>query len=303
MLTFILTLWFLSVFSFILGLFPLNWESRPTLEALGYVTQQQDGQRKNQSILRKIAFINKPFCAGKLRQRISRDLSIAHVPISTEEFFLVKETSIIVVMLITYPMIKPDMMLFWFLMSFCVGYMMPEYWLKGKIRTVKKVIVKELPDSIDLLGLCVNAGLDFMLALKWVVEKSPPSVMINELNVLLQEINVGKTRRDALKDLSAKYDLPDLATFSRTLIQADKMGTSVSEALNLLSEDMRIARYRRGEQMAMKAPLKLLVPLLFFIFPTVGILVAGPIFLQFLETNPLDQLTGTTVEQSDNSNP
>ena len=173
--------------------------------------------------------------------------------------------------------------------------MLPEYWLKGKIKKVKNTIIKELPDSIDLLGLCVNAGLDFMLALKWVVEKSPPSVMINELNVLLQEINVGKTRRDALKDMASKFELPDLSSFARTLIQADKMGTSVSEALNILSEDMRIARFRRGEQMAMKAPLKLLVPLLFFIFPVVGILVAGPIFLQFIESNPLEQLAGGTV--------
>ena len=70
------------------------------------------------------------------------------------------------------------------------------------------------------------------------------------------------------------------------------MGTSVSEALNLLSEDMRIARYRRGEQLALKAPLKLLVPLLFCIFPVVGILVAGPIFLDFIYNNPMNKLAG-----------
>ena len=146
--------------------------------------------------------------------------------------------------------------------------------------------MRELPDAIDLLALCVNAGLDFMLALKWVVEKSPPSIMMNELNFILQEISVGKTRRDALRDFAAKYDFPDLASFSRTLIQADKMGTSVSEALNILSEDMRSSRFRRGEQFALKAPMKMLVPLLFFIFPVVGVLVAGPIFVQFVEQNP-----------------
>ena len=87
-----------------------------------------------------------------------------------------------------------------------------------------------LPDTVDLLGLCVNAGLDFMMALKWVVEKTAPTVIISELNNVLQEINMGKPRRDALRDLAKKYELPDLSTFSRTLIQADKMGTSVSEA-------------------------------------------------------------------------
>lgn len=292
MIIFILTLCFMSGFSFILGLFPLDVEYRPTLQGFGYQTQPVRKKKGGLVLLRRVSLINKPFCTGFLRQRITKDLSMAHVHMTPEEFFLLKEAGIILTLMLTYPMIKPDMMMFWLFMSSSVGYMLPEYWLKGKISKVKGNLVKELPDAIDLLGLCVNAGLDFMLALKWVVEKSPPSVMTNELNILLQEINVGKTRRDALKDLSAKYNLPDLSSFSRTLIQADKMGTSVSEALNLLSEDMRLARFRRGEQLAMKAPMKLLVPLLLFIFPVVGILVAGPIFLQFIEENPMGQLTG-----------
>ena len=131
-----------------------------------------------------------------------------------------------------------------------------------------------------------------MLSLKWVVEKSPRSVMIDELDTVLQEISVGKTRRDAIKDLANRYQPPDLSTFARTLVQADKMGTSMTEALNILSEDMRLARFRRGEQMALKAPLKMLVPLLFFIFPVVGILVAGPLLLDFVENNPLKGLAG-----------
>ena len=286
-----LTLVFLSVFSFVLGLFPLEWEARPTLQVFGYQTQTTRRQSPFAAI-KNIALINKPLCAGPLRVRITRDLSVAHVNLTAEEFFLFKELGIVLVMFLTFPLIKPDFFMFWILMSISFGYMLPEYWVRGRIQRVKYMIVKELPDAIDLLGLCVNAGLDFMLALKWVVEKSTPSVMVNELNVLLQEINVGKTRRDALKDLATKYELPDLSTFSRTLIQADKMGTSVSEALNILSEDMRLARFRRGEQMAMKAPMKLLVPLLFFIFPVVGVLVAGPIFLEFMTNNPMQKLTG-----------
>lgn len=289
MLYFLLTLCFVSGFSFILGFFPLQWESRPTLKSFGYDVPQAI-KKNNFSFIRMIAMINKPLCQGPIRQRLIKDLIVAHVMITPEEFFLAKEVMIAAIMAATYPFIKSDMITFWILMSFAVGYMAPEYWLKGKISSVKAIMTKEMPDAIDLLGLCVNAGLDFMLALKWVVEKSPPSVMISELNVLLQEINVGKTRRDALRDMAAKYEIPEMASFSRTLIQADKMGTSVSEALNRLSEDMRLARFRRGEQLAMKAPLKLLVPLLLFIFPVVGVLVAGPIFLQFIETNPMQDL-------------
>jgi len=291
MITFILILAFLCPFSFVLGLLPLQSEYRPTLQGLGYETGIKKTKRRKRSIFKAIAVFNKPLCTGVLRDRIAKDLGMAHVNLAVEEFFLLKEIAIAFLLIFTYPMMQPDMMLFWLFMCIGVGYMLPEYWLKGKIKNVKGVILKELPDAVDLLGLCVNAGLDFMLALKWVVEKSPPSVMVNELNVLLQEINVGKTRKDALKALAKKYDLPDLSTFSRTLVQADKMGTSVSEALTMLSEDMREARYRRGEQMAMKAPMKLLIPLLFFIFPVVGVLVAGPIFLQFMENNPMEQLT------------
>ncbi len=289
MIYFILTLCFVSVFSFILGFFPLEWESRPSLKSFGYELPKAVKKDKF-SIIRSFAMINKPFCQGIIRQRLIKDLVVAHLQITPEEFFLAKEVIFCVILAVTYPMVKPDMMTFWLLMSFAVGYMAPEYWLKGKIKHVKALMTKEMPDAIDLLGLCVNAGLDFMLALKWVVEKSPPSIMINELNVLLQEINVGKTRRDALRDMAAKYAIPEIASFSRTLIQADKMGTSVAEALNRLSEDMRLSRFRRGEQMAMKAPMKLLVPLLLFIFPVVGVLVAGPIFLQFIETSPLQGL-------------
>ena len=115
-------------------------------------------------------------------------------------------------------------------------------------------------------------------------------MIIDELKNMIQEINVGKPRRDALRDMARKYELPDLSTFARTLIQADRMGTSVSDALNILSEDMREARFRRGEAVAMKAPLKMLIPLLLFIFPVVAILVAGPVFLDFFQNNPLSNM-------------
>jgi tight adherence protein C len=296
MLVLVLMCVYLCVFSFVVGLMPLQWEQRPTLNPLGLQKEEyflSARRKKKKSPLAKmfkvLSVINKPFCTGNLRRRISQDLTIGHVDISPEEFLLFKEVSTVGILLISWPMVTPDFMFTWIAFGFVFGYMAPEFWLKGKVKQVKSVMVKELPDAIDLLGLCVNAGLDFMLSLKWVVEKSNPSVMVDELNTVIQEINVGKTRRDALKDLSNRYKLQDLSTFSRTLIQADKMGTSVTDALNILSEDMRLARYRRGEQLALKSPLKMLVPLLLFIFPVVGILVAGPILLDFVDNNPFSQ--------------
>ncbi|MCD4780099.1 MAG: type II secretion system F family protein [Candidatus Omnitrophica bacterium] len=293
MLELILIMVYLCAFSLILGIMPVDWESRPTLH-LG-LTEPDTKKRKRDSIFllfRTLSKINKPFCSGAVRRRVSRDLAIAHVNLTPEEFFLVKELLGFVVLLVTFPSVSADFIFMWLCIGLVAGYMVPEFLLKGKIKKAKESIVKDLPDAIDLLALCVNAGLDFMLALKWVVEKSPPSIMIQELNVVLQEISVGKTRRDAIKDLALRYDLPDLSTFARTLIQADKMGTSVIDALNILSEDMRLARYRRGEQLALKAPIKMLVPLLIFIFPVVGILVAGPILLDFTQNNPFAGLAG-----------
>ena len=288
LLTLALIFVYLGIVSLILGLIPFNWESRPTLRVLALDPFETKKKKKPLALFRRIALINKPLCSGMIKVRLLRDLAIARVPLSPEEFLLVKEVGVALTLFVTRSMLKnPDFLFMWLAIGFVMGYMMPEFIVKGKISKVKNVIIKELPDAIDLLGLCVNAGLDFMLSLKWVVEKSPPSVMVDELNTVLQEINVGKTRRDAIRDLARKYELPDLSTFSRTLIQADKMGTSVTEALNILSEDMRLNRFRRGEQIALKAPLKMLVPLLLFIFPTVGVLIAGPIFLDFILNNPI----------------
>ncbi len=291
MLALLLLFAYLCVVFFVVGLIPVEWEKRPKLVLAAMDAGSGPKKKKTMTThIRKIAMINKPLCVGGLRSRLTKELAMARVNMSPEEFIFVKEIIAGLLLFITFPSVKPDQVFFWLCMGCASGYILPEFWIKGKIKRVKNVIVKELPDAIDLLGLCVNAGLDFMLSLKWVVEKSPPSVMVDELNTVLQEINVGKTRRDAIKDLAAKYELPDLSTFARTLIQADKMGTSVTEALNILSEDMRLARYRRGETLALKAPMKMLVPLLVFIFPVVGILVAGPILLDFMENNPFKNI-------------
>lgn len=295
-----LLLVFLAIFVGFLAFFP--WDSRPKLKldlslAPGVFGEKPQVEKKSLlaklfDVVRKVAYFNKPLTKAAVGQRIYRDLSLAQIGITIEEFLLIKQIIIVVLVLLCLKTITdPSFIMFAVLMSIAAGYMLPELWLKTRVKKVKEAILKDLPDTVDLLGLCVNAGLDFMMALRYVVEKSKVSVLTLELRNLMQEINVGKPRRDALRDLARKYEMPDLATFARTLIQADRMGTSVSEALNILSEDMRETRFRRGEETALKAPLKMLVPLLFCIFPVVGILVAGPIFLDFMHNNPLQKLS------------
>ena len=294
---------FLAGAALILGFWPVGIDTRPKLkldveDPLADLMPKPIAVTKKNGpvdflflILNKVAIINRPIAVSPIGRRVYRDLGMAKSRIGVEEFFLIKE---LLMLTLIFLVIKfndnSDFFMFGILMSMAVGYMAPEFWVKNRIKIIKEEILKYLPDTVDLLGLCVNAGLDFMMALKYVVEKSNVTVVTDELKNMMQEINVGKPRRDALRDLARKYELPDLSTFSRTLIQADRMGTSVIDALNILSEDMREARFRRGEAVALKAPLKMLLPLLFFIFPVVSILVAGPVFLDFFQNNPLKGL-------------
>ncbi len=284
---------FISGLLLVIGIKFKALDKRPSLNLhdLGISDQLKgkDAKISRPSLLRIFSVINKPLITAQIRQQFFKNMAVGLTP---EEFFLIKEVSIVVFLIVLVPMMGKDQFIMSFVLAIGLGWVLPDFWMRTQIQGIKDKIVRQLPDTVDLLGLCVNAGLDFMMALKWVVEKSAPSVFISELNNVLQEINVGKPRRDALRDLARKYELPDLSTFARTLIQADKMGTSVSEALNILSEDMRLARFRRGEAMALKAPLKMLFPLLFCIFPVVGILVGAPIFLDFMYNNPLKNLTG-----------
>jgi tight adherence protein C len=147
-----------------------------------------------------------------------------------------------------------------------------------------------LPDTVDLLSLCVDAGLDFIAAARWIVEKSKPSAFIEELSLMLHEVKVGKPRREALRDMSRRINAADVTAFARTLIQADRMGTPIAEALVILSEDTRERFFRRAEREALKSPMKMLIPLIFFILPVVGVIVGGPIAIQFMSGSLLGGL-------------
>ena len=162
------------------------------------------------------------------------------------------------------------------------GFLVPSFWLSNHIATRRMTISRDLPEVVDLLSLCVDAGVDFMNSLGRIAQEFRRCATTEELGILIQEVRVGKRRRDALKSFSARIQTPDASSFSRSLIQADRMGTGISEALRVLSEDMRLQRYHWAERFAQQAPLKMLVPLLFSLASAL-IIVAGPIMGQFLQ--------------------
>lgn len=245
--------------------------------------EAESKENKSFSLFRALAAINKPLPESLKVGLVNRLMAARFsVPISPEEFFLIKELLIIGFIILFFPLLR-ELPPTSFLVPVVLGYFLPDFIVRSRIKRFQREIIKALPDTIDLLALCVGAGLDFMLAIKWVVEKSAHNLLTDELNIIMREISLGKQRKNALIDLAKRYNIEELSTFSRTLVQADRMGTSVADALNILSEDMRLARFRRGEQAAVKAPIKMLVPLLFFIFPVVWIIIGAPIIMQFMQ--------------------
>jgi tight adherence protein C len=155
------------------------------------------------------------------------------------------------------------------------GYTIPEFWLGGRVRKRQKAILLMIPDALDLLTISVRAGLGFDGALGKVVEKLK-GPLTEEFRRALAEIRVGKARRDALRDIIPRTEVPALSNFIGAIIQAEQLGVSISKVLQVQSEQLRIERRQRAEEMAAKAPIKMLFPLVGCIFPSLFIVILGP---------------------------
>jgi tight adherence protein C len=155
------------------------------------------------------------------------------------------------------------------------GYTIPEFWLGGRVRARQHAILLQIPDALDLLTISVRAGLGFDGALGKVVEKLK-GPLTDEFRRALAEIRVGKPRRDALRDIIPRTEVPALTNFIGAIIQAEQLGVSISKVLQVQSEQLRIERRQRAEEMAAKAPIKMLFPLVGCIFPSLFIVILGP---------------------------
>jgi tight adherence protein C len=155
------------------------------------------------------------------------------------------------------------------------GYTIPEFWLGGRVKKRQKAILLSIPDALDLLTISVRAGLGFDGALAKVVEKLK-GPLTEEFRRALAEIRVGKARRDALRDIVPRTEVPPLTNFIGAIIQAEQLGVSISKVLQVQSEQLRIERRQRAEEMAAKAPIKMLFPLVGCIFPSLFIVILGP---------------------------
>ncbi|MCB9554504.1 MAG: type II secretion system F family protein [Deltaproteobacteria bacterium] len=171
----------------------------------------------------------------------------------------------------------------WYAVAFALfGYAFPHIWVNDQIKKRQRAISRAMPYHIDLLTLSVEAGLDFQAALAKVVEKGIAGPLLDEMSLILREIRVGKTRAEALRNFAERIQLGEVSTFVSNLVQADRMGTSMGKVLRIQSTQMRVARNQRAEKLANEAPVKMLLPLIACIFPTVFLVLFGPIIYRLM---------------------
>ena len=163
------------------------------------------------------------------------------------------------------------------------GYTFPSAGLAARASKRQKEIRKALPDTMDLLTISVEAGLGFDAALAQVV-KNVPGPLSEEIARMLQEMQIGVTRAEALRHLNDRTDVPELDGFVLSMIQADKYGVGVAKVLRAQSTELRQKRRQRAEEVAQKVPLKLLFPMIFLVLPALFIVILGPGAIQVYET-------------------
>ncbi len=169
-----------------------------------------------------------------------------------------------------------------FLGGFVLGFMYPVVWLKDRVDARRREALKSLPFMLDLITLCVESGLNMTGAIQQAVDKGPAGALRDEFARLLRDVRAGRPRGEALRELAQRMDLPAVSNFVTTLIQAEATGMSLGPILRAQAEQRRVERFARAEKLAMEAPVKLLFPLIAFIFPCVFAILLFPIVMKFM---------------------
>ena len=215
-----------------------------------------------------------------IERKLSENISFVRWNITPADFFSIKEIAGIILAAVIFIGTPFDLM--WVFFAGIVGFFLPDFFLSSKVKSRKYAIVRILPETVDLLSLCVSAGLDFMASVRWLTMKAKMNPMLEELKSLLEEVKIGRSKIEALRGMAKRLNIPEVTSFVRSLIQAERMGTPVEETFKIISDDVRTRRSYQGRREAMKTSLKMLIPLIVFILPIILIIVGGPVLLNFM---------------------
>lgn len=223
-------------------------------------------------------------------EKIERKLLQAGTPYSMTPFeFRIVQLGLLIVLpifmfiVLVIANVPIGKLLFMLLATIALSMYLPHAFLKMKIKSRNHKAVVELSDFIDLLAVSMEAGLGFDQALSKVVSKKY-GVLADEFQRCLEELRLGKTRRESLAGVRERLQVDDIQMLIGNIIQAEQLGIGMVQILRIQSEEVRIRRKQRAEEKAMKAPIKMLFPLVIFIFPCIFIILLGPVLLQLMET-------------------
>lgn len=242
-------------------------------------------------IIKKIGEISARFTPQKAIQDTSRRLELAGHPwpIDAATFLAIRFIlavmlgGLVTVMVLLSPAPNlSDNALYIFGATFG-GFYLPHLMLTNKITNRQKEIRKAMPDALDLLTICVEAGLGFEAAMSKVSEKWDNQLSL-AFGRTLREIQLGKPRRDAMRDMADRLGVAEMTSFVAAIIQSEQLGVSMAKILRIQSEQMRIKRRQRAEEEAHKAPVKMVLPMAFLMFPTILIIILTPAAMQIFNT-------------------
>ena len=233
-------------------------------------------------LIRQIAALTAKFTPQKQLEDARHKLDMAGMNMDPGTYFALRIFSTIgfalaafFVFFVSSPSTPRPTALLYTLAGAGLGYIIPSMLLSSKIRRRQEEIIKALPDALDLLVICVEAGLGFDMAMGKVYEKWDNDLAV-AFGRVLREIQLGKVRREALRDMARRMDVPDVTAFVAAIIQADQLGVSMSKILRVQSDQMRTKRRQRAQEKAHQAPVKMMIPMVFLIFPSLWIVLLGP---------------------------
>lgn len=245
--------------------------------------QQPFNERVMKPLLKFFARIVGNFTPQQSQERLRRNLAIAGNPnnMTPADFLGMRLLASFVVgglvgFLLFLAKVSTTMLVLGTALFFVMGFLLPAMWLGSKMRKRRKLVLRALPDAIDLLTISVEAGLGFDQALTRVTEKWDNDLG-REFKRMLSEQRVGKPRREAMKEMAVRCDVQELSVFVASIVQADQLGVSMTKVLRIQADQMRIRRRQMAEELAHKAPIKMLFPMAFLILPTVYIVILGPV--------------------------
>lgn len=248
-------------------------------------------------ILRKVSEFLVRFTPQKTLESTTRNLELAGNPrnMRAAEFIAIRVGAtlflgaFVFIVMTRITSVPLDRRLLYTLGGCLLGWALPAMLLKSKADRRKEAVIRKLPDALDLMTICVDAGLVFNAAMQKVDQKWDDP-LANEFGRVIYEMQLGKSRRQALRDMADRNDVPDLTSFIAAVIQADQLGVGIGKVLRIQSEQMRVRRRQRAEEKAQQAPIKMMFPMVFLIFPSIFIVLLGPAFFQILRSQSLSGL-------------